>query len=350
MAHLNPADIKKVLDESDRTYNQGDWRKAADVLGPILMLDTDDLASLRVVARALILRGLCFIEMNESAKAEEDFERALGLARQGRDQLLEGEALIRLAHRLETSGDYKKALEQIEMAEVIAQATKDIRLEGLVHSLKGAVFTMSHRLDVAEREFREGVLALEKAGDMRELSKAYNNFGNNFVFKGEHRTAAEIFDKCRRAAERAKYGPLMILSRMNMGQSLAEIGKFKEALAAMEGILQMVQRAKDDKGIMDAYEAYGIIYAKMGEWQKAEDHFFVARTLAQKRKVPYEEGRVLYHIGRMHKWKGDATKALRFLRDAKAVAARSGITQGVALIEKEIKDVEGFSVDPAKKH
>lgn len=349
MTERSPKELKEILDEADRTFNKGDWKKAAGSLAPLVDLPGDDLATLRYIARAFILRGLCMLELNELDQARTDFERALGLSRQGRNLLLEGEALFRLAHISEFVGELKKARELLDETYKISRATKDLRLEGLVHSLKGAVFTMSHRLDIAEQEFREGVLILEKAGDMRELSKAYNNFGNNFVFKGEFRTAAEIFEKCRRAAERASYAPLMALSRMNRAQCLAEINKGMEALAEMEGVLQMMQRAKDSKGIMDAYEAYGIIYSRMGEWQKAEDHFFVARTLAQKRKVPYEEGRVLYHIGRMYKWKGDATKALRFLRDAKTIADKSGITQGVALIEKEIKEVEGSSVNPSKK-
>lgn len=350
MTQRSPKELKEILDEANKNLAKGDWKKAELALGPIIEGHSEDMASLKFVVNALLLRALCNLERSELAKVQDDLDRALDLAKRARDPLLEGEVLARLARHSWRCGDYKKALDILEKAKRIAGAAKDLRLEGLIHSERGAVYTQSHRLDAAESEFREAVLALERSGDLRELAKAYNYFGNNFVFKGEYKTAVEIFGKCKRAAEKAGDGPITALAKMNLGQYLIEIGKFKEALSEMDGVIPSMQRAKDVNGIMNANETCGIIYAKMGEWEKAEEHFFVARNLAQRSGVPYDEGRCLYHIGRMYKWRGDKAKALRFLKEALEVARKSGISQGMVLIEKEIREVEGSSVDRSRKH
>jgi len=330
---------KETLIEAKAHMDKAEWKQAVEDLNRVLSEPGKDPGSKQVVAMAHFLRGQCLVHMGDLEKATDDCNNALVLAKASVDVFIEGEALRLLGNISWKKADYTKALEYLNRAHEIACQLKDDRLEGMVHLELGAVYMQTKDHLVSEREYREAVLALEKAGDQRELARAYNNFANNFTFQKKWEKAAEMFAKCKKIAEKVGDEGFLAWGAFNRAECLLELGDPKEAMTELELAIPILERTDDRIGMLGAYQVAGLAYAKVGKWKEAEEFLIKARRLAQKQKMPVSEGTILRDIGRIFKWRGDRDKAMLYFKEAQDLFEKHGAKTELERLRDEMKDL-----------
>jgi tetratricopeptide (TPR) repeat protein len=330
---------KDTLNEAKAHMDKAEWKKAVEVLNSVFTEQAKDPVAKQAVAMAHFLRAQCLVHMGDLEKATDDCNHALVLAKASVDILVEGEALRLLGNIGWKKADYKTALEHLNRAHEIACQLKDDRLEGMVHLELGAVYMQTKDHLVSEREFREAVLALEKAGDLRELARAYNNFANNFTFQKKWEKAAEMFGKCKKIAEKVGDEGFIAWGAFNRAECLLELGDPKAAMKELELAIPILERTDDRIGLLGAYQVAGLTYAKMGNWKEAEEFLIKARRLAQRQKMPVAEGSILRDIGRIFKWRGDKDKAILYFKEAQDLFEKHGAKSELERLNDEMKDL-----------
>jgi tetratricopeptide (TPR) repeat protein len=317
-----------------------DWKKAAESIDALLKDHAKDPAAKQAIAKAYFLRAQCLVHVPDFIKATEDCNRALALAKETMDLSVEGETLRLMANIAWKKADYKSALEYLHTALDIALKLKDLRLEGVVHLEQGTTYSNMGELNTADREYREAVLCLEKAGDMHELARAYNNFANNFVFSKKFDKAAEMFAKTKKIAEKIGDQGRLAWGAFNRAECLIELGATKEALMELDIAMPILERIGDSFGATGANQMYGLAYGKTEDWAKAEEYLNKARQMAQRNNMVINEGKIIRDMGRVAKWRGDRTKAMQLFKEAEALFTKQGSKRELTRVQEEITDMQ----------
>ena len=330
-------DPSELLLDARKHMDKAEWKMAIDDLKDAITCALKDSKMKSLQGRAYAMRAQCNAHVGEFEKAIEDSNKALTISRDVKDASLEGETLRLQANFAWKKADFKKALELLPKALEIAKRLKDIRLEGMVHLELGSVYTIIDDNLLAEREYREAVLALEKSGDVRELARAYNNFADNFMTLRNWEKAAEMFAKCRKFAEKVGDDGYIAWGSFNRGTCLIELDRPKEAMKDLEIAIPILERTEDFNGLMAALQSKGMAFGKLNDWKQAEEYLIKARRLAQKVKMPIAEGGIIRDIGRIFKMRGDKDKAILYLTEAKAIFEKYGAKRELARVVEEMK-------------
>jgi tetratricopeptide (TPR) repeat protein len=333
------SELENALEEARDLILKAQWVEATTLLGKHVENRPKDDRSKSVFIKVLLVRAFALTELSDLDGAEKDSLMALAHSRELKDTNLEGEALRQLANVTWKKGDIKKAQRFLDDAQAIAKKFDYERLKGLVHLERGTIFCQTTRLDLAEREYRDAILSLEKAGDLQELARAYNNLGCTVYFTKDYERGVEIFSKARKIAQRAGYSSLISWGAINLAVCLYELGRFKEAQEELDIALPILERSKDTVGILSVYETNGLIYAKTKEWEKAEIHLFKGLALAQRSGMPLNEGRAFADIAKMYMWQGNKTEARRNLKKALDILDKLGAKTEADKVREDMKDL-----------
>jgi tetratricopeptide (TPR) repeat protein len=84
----------------------------------------------------------------------------------------------------------------------------------------------------------------------------------------------------------------------------------------------------------------GMILARQGRWEEAEQIFGQAVSLAQAMPYPYAEGRSHYEWGRMDLEQGDRQQARKHLEDANVIFQRLGAQKDIERTERALHELE----------
>ena len=332
------SDPEAALEEAKGLIMKAEWVKASTLIGKHVQKPPPDARSKSVLIKLLLARAFALAEMSDLNGAEKDSLMALSQSRELKDAKLEGEALRQLANVTWKKGDIKKAEGYLDEVQAIASKFDDERLRGLVHLERGTIFCQTTRLDLAEREYREAVLSLVKAGDLQEQARAFNNLGCTVYFTKDYERGVEVFSKARKLAQRAGNSSLISWGAINLAVCLYELGRFREALDELNIALPVLERSKDIVGILSVHETKGLIYSRMGEWEKAEKHLFKGLALAQRSGMPLNEGRAFADIAKMYKWRGNKEMAARNFKKALDILDKLGAKTEAEKVREDMND------------
>jgi tetratricopeptide (TPR) repeat protein len=317
---------KETLSEAKGFLDKGDLKAASELLDPMVLTKADDTASKQLLARALILKAQVQV-MTDLPSAKGCAERALALSKETMDRALEAEALCVLGNVTWKLGDFPKSLDHLAKARDIAKSIKDKRIEGIACIEKGTILQYQGDPDGAEREFREAVLLLDGAGDLTQISRAYNNFADLYSAQRKYERAAEMFSKSKKFAEKIGNKLMVAWGAYNLGDCYFQLGKNKEALDEFNIAQPIFEGNRDIRGVVAVNQSFGLARAKMGDWEKAEEHMNVALRFTQKNKAPVDEGKTYVRMAQMYEIRGDMDKAVRNLKKALDIFEKHGADQ-----------------------
>lgn len=326
------------LDEVRELLDKGEWKQALERAESIIAANASSVTGKSVLARATVLKAEAQLKLADYDKLKETCEKAIALSKQVREPLLEAEALRMLGNMAWKKGEFKEALGHLDRALEIAQSNKDLRLEGRVRIDKGMTLSHTGEHTAAERELREAILALEKAGAGNELPRAYNNLGVTILAAKNFERAAQMFAKCKKLAEKAGDQSMAAFGAMNRAECLMELDKCPEALDELNAALPIFERNGNKYSLMAVNNIFGLVYAKMREWSRAEDHMLEARILAQEIPMPLAEAMITADLGRIYKWRGDKNKAMQLFKEAKEILERLGAKTNLQAVLDEMKE------------
>jgi tetratricopeptide (TPR) repeat protein len=326
-----------VLNDISGLIDKGDWKLALTKLDAFQQATPRTIETRPVIAMVHLLRARAFLHLGEITKAWAESDRAISLAKEAMEPAIEAEAQCVIANIHWKKGELDKALTILVKALDNAKRSKDERVLGIVSLETAAVHSKKNDFDSAEREYRDAILALEKVGDQRQLARAYNNFAHVFVYQGQWQKAEEMFLKCRRLSEKAGFMSIAAWAAFNRAEALFELLRVDEAKKELDWAMPVLERLGDLHGQVIANGLYCIVYAKGGNFTKAEEHIGKAESLAVKLELSSLKGRLLFQRALLHKFKGERSKAVKLFKEAKELFTKQGNLSEVTRIDKELK-------------
>lgn len=330
-----------ILNEISGLIDKGDWKLALTKLDAFQQATPRTIETRPIIAMVHLLRARTFLHLGEITKAWAESDRAISLAKEAAKPAIEAEAQCVIANIYWKKGELDKALSVLVKALDSARRSKDERVLGIVSLETAAVHSKKNDFDSAEREYRDAILALEKVGDQRQLARAYNNFAHVFVYQGQWQKAEEMFLKCRRLSEKAGFMSIAAWAAFNRAEALFELLRVDEAKKELDWALPVLEKLGDIHGQVIANGLYCIVYAKGGDFAKAEEHIGKAEGLAVKLELSSLKGRLLFQRALLHKFKGEKAKAVKLFTQAKDVWTKQGNLSEILRIDQEIKGLSG---------
>jgi tetratricopeptide (TPR) repeat protein len=330
---------KDVLAQARSLLDKGEGKQALELIDSFLKATPTSVINRSLIAKATVLKAESLLLLSDFSKAQDNCEKAVAISKQVKDPSIEAEALRMMGNMCWKKGDLKLALEQLGKALEMAQTLKALRLEGKVRIDMATTLGHMGELSSSEREFREAILALEKAGDTNELSRAYNNLGNVILHARNFDRASQMFAKSKKLCERIKDLPNAAFAAMNRAECLVELDKAPEALEELEMARPIIEGTGDSYALMGLHNIFGIVFAKMKEYSRSQEHLVTARGLAHQLATPLSEAKIIVDIGRMHKWKGEKDKALQFFKEAKAIYEKAGAKRDLQFLLNEMGEM-----------
>ena len=329
------ATLKHLRDHVDK----GDWKTALTEIDALQQSTPKTLETRAIMASCHLLRARALMHLGDFTKAWAESDRAQSLAKEALRPAIEAEAMCVVANIHWKKGKLHEALSLLEKATVVAKASNDDRVQGIVNLELASVHMKKLDYNDAEREYREAILALERAGDHRQLARAYNNFAHVYLYQSLWQRAEEMFLKCRKLSEKAGFRSAGAWASFNRADALLELGKVKEAKAELDRALPILEELGDTYGQVVTKSIYSVVYAMEGDFALAEGSLDAAVELNKKIDIPHLKGRLSRDRAIVCKLRGDKTKAIKLLKEARDVYQALGSTSEVTRADRKLKEI-----------
>jgi class 3 adenylate cyclase/tetratricopeptide (TPR) repeat protein len=267
--------------------------------------------------------GASLFYLGDLAGAEAADARALRLTR---DPGARAELLVELSRVRDAQGRIRAALAAVRRAEAVIPevpgARRRARLRAHVHIARASRL---YRLGKARAAERSGNAALTDAltgGDQVVLGMAYQildmaktDLGDRDVTLYRERAIAAF----RRAGNLVRLAGVL----NNVGVADLDEGRWSEALAQFEEVIELAEHTGDMISCAMAHENTAEIASDQGRLAVAEEHFEEALALFRGLGYAWGVGTVLSNLGRMRARAGDLDAAARLLEEATPWLERS---------------------------
>ncbi len=184
----------------------------------------------KLPARSAWLLGRTYWERGETAQAVAAYERGLTGSGEARDQSL---LLSYLASAYWTTGRVEEARAAATRALELADVSGDPGAVAAAHNPLAVIHLRSDP-DVAERHFRDGIEAADRAGDLFQLIRLRTNFGTILETRGHYEAALEQQDAAVALAELCGWGSALVGALRARGFTRFRLGRLDEAVTDLE--------------------------------------------------------------------------------------------------------------------
>jgi len=296
----------------------GEFTKAIDYLLQALTIHREigD-----VVNEGIDLENLGVVYQNQGSyvTAIEYLEQAVVLNRRIGNTLVEMTALMNLGIIHKDQGQYDKAIKSFNQGLRFYREHGDIRNEAIILGNLGIMYEFQGQ-DANAVDYSEQALKMfRKIGDVRAESNALGNLGAAYVNLGQYEKGIQSLEESlaiarRIGAQREESNALGMLGNAHnkMKEYARAVDYFKESIA-------LSQKIGDLKTECTGHGNLGGAYAGLGHVDKAIEHYELALAISRKIGDLRGEASALANLGLVYKEQGQNMKALKFLKNSKAM-------------------------------
>ncbi len=256
----------------------------------------------------------------ELALRAHDLAEKLGSA----DELAESQLL--LARCKGGADQYEEAVEDALLALQVFIERSHIVGQIRAYRVLGFIYSRYGKFDKSLENLFKGVKLLTESGyDVREgpyptTAILYNNIAYIFAETGRSAEALDYFFKAYELA-RSCEGTMTITVLINIAETELDLGDTKMALRYNKMALTELNRHKHtDQDLHNCYNAFGLIYRKMGQYDLALDSFLKAREAAQRASSKFSLIVSSLDIARLHLLQGHAALAVETINEVQSSA------------------------------
>jgi tetratricopeptide (TPR) repeat protein/transcriptional regulator with XRE-family HTH domain len=178
-------------------------------------------------------------------------------------------------------GQYTEQLDTAERAVALARTGRDGRLLAQVEMRRGNALRMLGRMDEACRVLEDAIQTADAAGDLRTLSYALENVSVVYLLRGDFARTSQYVERALTLAERVGDPIVVALMMLRRGLNRYALGEWSGALADYERAEAMMRQV--DASWVSAYTALGPgqLYLAEGKGDLATGYLTEAVTLAE---------------------------------------------------------------------
>lgn len=213
-------------------------------------------------------------------------------------------------------GDYEEAKNWYERAKTEAVAAKDTEVEALaIHNLALQQFDVDPTM---AQKLLERALELKEAAGCSEESKAatWTNIGILNANAGNHKQAYEIFNKVLDVYKSAKDKSDLPRGFLNLANSNAALGRFREAERLYQKGLHLSERWQDLDTQLLLHQGYATNAFKHGEYNIAAEEFYALHKICAALGEDHRAAIALYDFSLSLARKGNKREARKAIDSA----------------------------------
>lgn len=253
---------------------------------------------------------------------------AQGSPKQTKEQIEKADALVRIGLQYYSEHSYARALDSLNQALTIAQATGNPGLLAVITIDRGIVYEGTGDLQKAADLFKEALALGEQFNNKPVLASALLNLGNVYLRLSQYENGVQYLQRTlpmkREINDRAGEAKALI----TIGGAYFELGQYESALQSFQGTLPLTREIHALELEGSALGGIGIAYFHLGDKQKALSFLTEGLSVFQKIGRKDLEAAALTSLGFVIGEIGDREKALAYFSQALPLA-REVSTQGI---------------------
>ncbi len=237
--------------------------------------------------------------------------------------------------------DRREALRVAELAVTIAGRLDDA--EGVAQSLraKGNALHGLSRNKAAVEYHRRALQIFRSVGNIDQVARTLSSSIQPLILQGHYDQA---FGAAREAREIfSRQGNLWRLARveLNLGNIFDRQDRLEEAVACYENAYQYlsVHSADDPEAIAAALHNIAVSCLRLNDFRKALTTYEHARHFAAEHEMHALVVQTDYNIASLHYFRGDYTRAISMLRDARDNCESAGDQYHFALCQLDLSEI-----------
>ena len=316
-------DLGEVLLEQDR------YQEALECLQASLELD-ERLHAVGSQGRSLLLLGRTYLQLGERQKAGKAFKDALDVYTGAENEVGESEALHALGSWYAEEGRLNEAIRTFRDGLAIDHRLADrigvVRVKrsmAAVYRRRGDLARAEETLDEAEHDLRPIDDQMEQA--LLNLERARLRLA-----QGRYREAREDLQSASRIFEDSSSSVQMATCQRLLANAAAAEGNYAKALDLLAQAQQVFEAANDAPELDQLFDDLGSVYLLSGRLDEAEEAVYRSLEIGQRLGWDHGNGHSHILLARIAIQRGDMTRALKDIQDARAVYERSNDEVGLS--------------------
>jgi predicted ATPase len=320
------------------SFNLSEWKPALEYYKKAIEL-CEDTESDGERAECLRKTGYVLNRMGKWKIATMNFEKSLGISKKLDDKFGIADAHRGIGYIHWRLGEYDDAIAHYNECIQFSMEIGDMHTIALAFIELGNVYIETGDIDKAIEYYNKSLKNLEPIGDYSEMARAYNNLGDSYLKSGKYDQAIEYFEKCEEMGRKIGRKDIVGWSLFNSGEAWAQKGESDRALECAEKSMAILSTVGDQLGIQACYKIFGMAYGAKKQWDKSVENFNYCVDMGKDTNVPYIQGEIHYHFGRMYKEKGDMGKAREQFEHALEIFSGLENEEFVARVKEELEEL-----------
>jgi class 3 adenylate cyclase/tetratricopeptide (TPR) repeat protein len=283
-----------------------------------------------------------FLKAGEPEESGKYLKRALEIHERTGHTGIIGFQIVNLGEALTYAGEWEEAAGHIERGAEIIRAVGASYWAAYGPAQRGHLRLWQGRWEEAARDLQETIALAEPTGDAQALGYAHSLLGELEVLQGRAEAARSRLEPLVAGDD-----PYLVPMLATLARAYLELGEMDRSVETVQRGLTIARERQIGLWAPDVLRVQGMILARRGRWEEAEETFREAVSLAHTMPYPYAEGRALYERGMMHVRREDPQAASQSLQDALAIFRRLGAQKDLELAEQALAALDR-SADPAR--
>ncbi len=249
----------------------------------------EQLGEVRAASRAHGIFGRVFGRIGDTAKARENLERAIELARDS-DEHETVLAMLALGHHFENAeGDYDAARDAYAEALALAQRIGDLPAQIELHASLAQLANYVCDWDTARAETDASAELAEREGLVGKLCLADNSRALMRWREGDWDGAARLFTAAHEAADGLGWSEISFTALLGLATTLRDRGDLAGAVTTLGEALAVCERAGLVSQSVQAFASLALTHELAGDAAAATAAATEAQELAQRIHYPVGE-------------------------------------------------------------
>ena len=237
--------------------------------------------------------------------------------------------------------DRKRALNVAEFAVIIANSLGSA--EGVAQGLraKGNALHGQGRNKAAVEHHQRALELFRAVGTPDQIARTLSTSIQPLILQGQHDQAVAFAREAREIFSRLGDQWRLARLELNLGNIFDRRDRFKEALAAYESAYRYLsaRSADDPEAVAAALHNIAVSCIRLNDFRKALTTYEQARRFATEHEMPVLVAQADYNIAWLHYLRGDYSRAISMLREARETCRSSGDLYHVGLCCLDLSEI-----------
>lgn len=229
--------------------------------------------------------------------------------------------------------DFLQARMYADEALSLASKLDDLPTKVASYQNKAVLLTMSGDYSAA---LRYDNLTLENdilLHDSTNISRDYNNLGNDYYDLGEYDDAFFYFSLSHRVATASRDTFRMLVADHNLGRVFKEMGQYETAVQHLLASKRLSDHLRDEEGIAYTFDEMGDVQLRRQQYDSAERSLSYALAIARKGDYKVVQPRIYGKLATVSARKGSYDRALAFYDTAYHLNEQTTDRHGMAEVD-----------------